>query len=89
MKFANVRELKNKTSEILRKSEKESIVITSNGKPRAIIIGITEDDFSDFLIEKNQQFLSSLEEAWMEYLKKGGISIEDYLSKRKTKSGKI
>ena len=89
MKFANVRELKNKTSEILRKSEKESIVITSNGKPRAIIIGITEDDFSDFLIEKNQQFLGSLDEAWMEYLKKGGISIEDYLSKRKTKSGKI
>jgi len=85
MKFANVRELKNKTSEILRKSEKESVVITSNGKP----IGITEDDFSDFLIEQNQQFLGSLDEAWMEYLKKGGISIEDYLSKRKIKSGKI
>ncbi len=89
MKFANVRELKNKTSEILRKSEKESVVITSNGKPRAIIIGITEDDFSDFLIEQSQQFLESLDEAWREYLKKGGISIEDYLSKRKIKSGKI
>ena len=32
MKFANVRELKNKTSEILRKAEKEDVVITSPGK---------------------------------------------------------
>ena len=37
MNFANVRELKNKTSEILRNAEKEAVIITSNGKPRAIV----------------------------------------------------
>jgi len=89
MKFANVRELKNKTSEILRKSEKDSIVITSKGKPRALIIGITEDDFSDFILEQSQQLLESLDEAWKEYLKKGGVTIEDYLAARKKKSGQI
>lgn len=89
MKFANVRELKNKTSEILRKSEKESVVITSKGKPRALILGISEDDFSDFILEQSQQLLDSLDEAWREYLKKGGVTIEDYLSMRKKKSGKI
>lgn len=34
MKFTNVRELKNKTSEILRSAEKEAVIITSKGKPK-------------------------------------------------------
>ena len=52
MKFANVRELKNKTSEILRRAEKEAVIITSKGKPRAIVTAISEEDFEDYLLEK-------------------------------------
>jgi prevent-host-death family protein len=38
MKFANVRELKNKTSELLRITDKgKDVIITCWGKPRAII----------------------------------------------------
>ena len=33
MKTAQVRELKNKTSELLRQAAKEDIIITSRGKP--------------------------------------------------------
>lgn len=47
MRFANVRELKNKTSEILRLAARETVVITSRGKPRAIIKGVTESTFED------------------------------------------
>ena len=54
MKFANVRELKNKTSEILRRAEVEDVIITSQGKPRAIITSITEDNFEDYLARRNQ-----------------------------------
>jgi len=87
MKFANVRELKNKTSEILRRAEKEDVVITSNGKPRAIITGVTEEEFEDYLLEKSPTFLKALEEAREEYLKKGGVSVENYLKTRKSKRG--
>lgn len=87
MKFANVRELKNKTSEILRKAEKEDVVITSQGKPRAIITGVTEEDFEDYLLEHNLLFLKALEEAREEYFKKGGVSIEQYLKSQKAKRG--
>ena len=87
MRFANVRELKNKTSEILRAAEKEEIVVTSKGKPKAIIKGISEEDFEDYLLESNPKFLSALEKAREEYLKLGGISIEEYLKKRKSKHG--
>lgn len=87
MKFANVRELKNKTSEILRKAEKEAVIITSRGKPRAIISGVSENDFEDYLIESNPKLIDMLKEAKKEYLTKGGMSLEEYLSNRSKKRG--
>lgn len=87
MKFANVRELKNKTSEILRNAEKEAVIITSNGKPRAIVTAISEEDFEDYLLEKSAGLQDMLAEAQAEYWSKGGVTLEDYLSKRKKKRG--
>jgi len=87
MRFANVRELKNKTSEILKAAETEEVVVTSRGKPTAIIKGISEDDFEDYLLENNPRFLAALEKAREEYLELGGIEIDDYLNKRKSKHG--
>jgi prevent-host-death family protein len=87
MRFANVRELKNKTSEILKLAEKEEVVITSRGKPTAIVKGISEEDFEDYLLENNPRFLNALEKAREEYLDLGGISIDAYLKKRKMKHG--
>lgn len=87
MRFASVRELKNKTSEILRLSEYGDIIVTSNGKPKAIIKGITEDDLEDYLLENNHKFLNLLEKAKKEYLVKGGLDIKDYLRKRGKKRG--
>jgi prevent-host-death family protein len=87
MKFANVRELKNKTSEILRNAEKEAVIITSNGKPRAIVTAISEEDFEDYLLEKSAGLQDMLAEAKAEYRSKGGVTLEAYLSKRKKKRG--
>lgn len=82
MKFANVRELKSKTSEILRKAEKEQVVITSRGKPCAIITAVTEDDFEDYLLEHSPVLQRALEAARREYLRKGGVTVENYLKSR-------
>lgn len=87
MKFANVRELKNKTSEILRKAEKEAVIITSKGKPRAIVTAITEEDFEDYLLEKSAGLQDMLAEALAEYQSKGGVNLEDYVTKREKKRG--
>ena len=46
MKTAQVRELKNKTSELLRQAATEDIIITSRGKPVACLIGVHPDDIS-------------------------------------------
>lgn len=87
MRFANVRELKNKTSEILKLAEKEEVVVTSRGKPTAIIKGVSEEDFEDYLLENNPKFLTALEKAKEEYLKFGGMGIDEYLKRRKSKNG--
>ncbi|OGW34854.1 MAG: hypothetical protein A2088_04390 [Nitrospirae bacterium GWD2_44_7] len=87
MKFANVRELKNKTSEILRNAEKEAVIITSKGKPRAVVTAISEEDFEDYLLEKSVALQDMLAESQAEYHSKGGLTLENYLSKRKRKRG--
>jgi prevent-host-death family protein len=46
MKTAQVRELKNKTSELLRQAATEDVIITSRGRPVACLIGIRPDDIS-------------------------------------------
>lgn len=87
MKFANVRELKNKTSEILRNAEKEAVIITSKGKPRAIVTAISEEDFEDYMLEKSVALREVLAEAQAEYRSRGGLSVEEYMSKRKKRRG--
>ena len=87
MKFANIRELKNKTSEILREAKKGDVVITSRGKPTAVITAVTEEDFEDYLLEKSPKFQKALEDARLEHLEKGGISLKKYQQKRSEKAG--
>ena len=45
MRFINVRELKSKTSEILRAAAGEDIIVTNHGKPVAVVSGIDGRDF--------------------------------------------
>ena len=86
MKFANIRELKNKTSEILREAKKGDVVITSRGKPTAVITAVTEEDFEDYLLENSVKFQKALEDARLEYEEKGGITLKQYLQKRPKKA---
>jgi prevent-host-death family protein len=44
MRTASVRELKNQTSELLRRSAKEDVIITSRGRPVACLVGILPRD---------------------------------------------
>ncbi len=87
MKFANVRELKNKTSEILRQAEKETVIITSRGKPRAVVTAVSEEDFEDYLLEHSPDLMDILVEAGEEYRAKGGVMLDKYLSKRQKVRG--
>ena len=64
MRFINVRELKAKASEILKAASGEEIVVTSRGKPIAVIRGI---DGSDFELPAYGFRLSEVRESQVSY----------------------
>jgi len=81
MRFANVRELKNKTSEILRHTDRgEAVIITSRGKPRAILHGLSEDDLEDYVLVNHTALKAKLEEAYKDYLANGGVDVDDLIA---------
>jgi prevent-host-death family protein len=61
MVTAGIRELKNKTREVLGKAHKEGVVIlTNNGKTCAAIVPLKEEDVEDFLAAHNPRIKSAV-----------------------------
>ena len=80
MKFINVAEAKAKFSEVLRNSKNEDIIITSRGKPKALLQNLEEEDFEDFIIAHSQKVRKSIEKAWEAY-KKGEVLLKPLFSR--------
>lgn len=53
----------------------------------ALVTAISEEDFEDYLLEKSAGLQDMLAESQAEYRSKGGVSLEDYMSKKKKKRG--
>ncbi|HUU37714.1 MAG TPA: type II toxin-antitoxin system prevent-host-death family antitoxin [Candidatus Desulfaltia sp.] len=76
MRFAGMKELKQKTRELLKAAEKEDVIITAYGKPTAVLHHVDADDLDDYLFENDPAFKRKIEELWREYLAVGGTPIE-------------
>lgn len=81
MRFTGIKELKQNTMDILKKSEEEDIIITAYGKPMAILHHIKEDDLADYLIENDPAFKTRIEAAYTEYETHGGITVDAIIKK--------
>ena len=81
MRYAGVKELKQKTMELLKDAQKGDIIITAYGKPAAILHHVSEEDVADYLIENDPEFRSKIEEAYAEYLSLGGIEAGELVRK--------
>jgi len=88
MRFTGVKELKHKTMDILKQAEKEDIIVTAYGKPKAILHHITEDDLADYLIENDPAFKNRIEEAFAEYKAHGGITADDMIKRLENRRGR-
>jgi prevent-host-death family protein len=88
MTFSSVRELKFKTSEVLRRTAKgEPVIITSHGKPKAILASIEGEDLEDVLLAHSPSLRKKIEQG-LEDIRKGRVTtLESYLAKR-PKAGK-
>jgi len=80
MKTHTVTEAKNDICSILREAEKEEVVITRHGRPAAIIIGFhDEDDWFDYRLEHDEEFLRKIAKA-REEIRKGRFVTLDGLA---------
>jgi uncharacterized protein len=77
MKFKNVAELHNKTTEILKYVKQEGyVIITNHGKPEAIIRKFSEDDIEDLVINNNVIKTMPLENGFLISEEKGSIKTQ-------------
>jgi len=58
--------------------------VTTRGKRNTIIREDLDRDCENKLLEYDPEFLSCLEKAKEEHLKFGGLSIDEYLGKKRT-----
>ncbi len=64
MRRVALSEVKDDLSRYLRLAEKEEVIITRHGKPAGVLIGFqSEDDWFDYRLENDAQFLKRIEAA--------------------------
>ena len=86
MKFTNVRELKMKTSEMLRTVERgNTILVTTHGRPTAMLVPVTEDDIEDALLAYSPKLRKKIEEGLKDIQAGKTMSLFDYKAKRTRK----
>ncbi len=64
MPFVSVKELHDRTSEILRIVADGPVFVTRNGKPVAVIRGLSEEELEDLVMLGEPMFKNSLDEAF-------------------------
>jgi prevent-host-death family protein len=71
-------EVKDDLSKYLREASKTQIVITRHGKPAGVLIGFdTEEDWLDYRLENDPQFLDRIENARKSLRAGRGVRLED------------
>lgn len=61
MKLVAMHEAKAKLSEYVAESQKDRVLITSHGKPVAIVIGVAGEDLEDLLTRSDRKFWEMIE----------------------------
>ena len=69
MQFATVREARMHFSRFLTATKRGDLVITRNGKPIALLSGLSGEEFEDRLLEANPKFRRVMERRWRDFLK--------------------
>lgn len=89
MKFTNVRELKAKTSEMLRTVEKgNTVLVTTHGRPTAMLVPVTEEDIEDALLAYSPQLRKKIEAGLRDIRAGRTTPLADYISRRARRKAK-
>src|SRR5205085_3477348 len=73
MKIASVAEIKSKFSAFLKASEAGPVVVTRNGKPVAVIVGIQDEEEIERLLLAYSPRLQAIPEASRKQIREGDV----------------
>lgn len=76
MKIVPLNEVKNRFSAYLALAKREDIVVTKNGRPAAVLHGVSDDDLEDYLFETDPRFLARIKLLRRQYREVGGTSLD-------------
>ena len=83
MKFTNVRELKAKTSEMLRTvAQGNTVLVTTHGRPTAMLVPMTEDDIEDALLAYSPILRKKIEDGLKDIREGRTMRLADYKATR-------
>jgi prevent-host-death family protein len=83
VKFANVRELKTKTSELLRTVEQgNTVLVTTHGRPTAMLVPVTEDNIEELLLTYSPKLRKKLEEGLKDIRAGRTMPVSEYKATR-------
>jgi prevent-host-death family protein len=72
--------VKDDLSRYLREAEKQTVIITRHGKPAGVLIGFgSEEDWFDYRLENDPQFLARIERARASLRAGRGTRLEDVI----------
>ena len=78
MRIAPVAEVKAQFSAFIRASEKSPVIVTRNGKPVAVLLGMTDgDEIERLLLAHSERLGAALDAAEHRILTTGGMTHED------------
>tara|TARA_Y100000588_G_C13990462_1_gene811237 strand:+ start:346 stop:612 length:267 start_codon:yes stop_codon:yes gene_type:complete len=79
MKITSVADMKARFSAYLKASEQGPVVITKNGKPAGVLLGITdEEEIERLLLAYSSRFQTILEKSRREIEETGGLEHEEF-----------
>ena len=86
MPFVNVRDLHNRTAEVLRQAEGNTpVFVTRYGKPIAVIRGLAKEDLEDLAMLTDPKLRNGLEEARADVVAGRVSSLDDLLAEVQAK----
>lgn len=89
VQFVNVRELKNQASAVLRRARKGDVVVTLRGKPTAVLHAVTGDDLDDYLLAHSPKFQRTVQAAFRDYRRRGGVPLETLIKETERELAKL
>ena len=87
MEFANTRTTKARLSEYLNSLETRGpIIITSHGKPKALLVPFSEDDLATLVIQNSKEIHDAVMEGLLDLKKGKTLSIKEARRKLKDRN---